>query len=153
MLLLRAAALLALSGLAPGATPALPQAPPRLVVVTATDDMKFSVTEIRARPGETLRIRLAGAGTAPKSAMAHNLIVLRPGTNQIEFVDAAARAKATDYIPPKLKGQVLAATTLIGNGEAGEVVITLPARAGTYPFLCSFPGHFINGARGIIVAK
>lgn len=147
------ASVLVVAGMVCGAAAATSQAPSRLVVVTAGDDMKFSLTEIRATPGETLKIRLAAVGTAPKSAMAHNLIVLRPGSNQIAFVDAGAQAKATDYVPPRLKSQVLAATILIGNGEAAEIVIKLPARAGTYPFLCTFPGHFINGARGIIVVK
>ncbi len=126
---------------------------PRLVVVTAGDDMKFSVTKITARPGEVLKIRLTAIGTAPKAVMAHNLVVLRPGSSQIAFVEAAAQAKATDYIPPALKAQVLASTILIANGENAEVEVRLPKRAGTYPFLCSFPGHFANGARGTIEVK
>jgi azurin len=126
---------------------------PRLVVITASDDMKFSVTAIAAKRGETLKIRLVAIGTAPKAAMAHNLVVLRPGTNQIAFVEAAAQAKATDFIPPALKQQILAATILVGAGESGEVELKLPARAGVYPFLCTFPGHFINGARGTIEVK
>ncbi len=128
-------------------------APSRLIVVTAGDDMKFSVTEIQARRGERLKIRLSAVGTAPRAAMAHNLVVLRAGTSQIPFVVAAQEAKATDYIPADLKNEVLAATILIGNGEFAEVEFTLPARAGTYPFVCTFPGHFANGARGVIVVK
>jgi azurin len=135
-----------------GAGEARAQAP-RLVVVTAGDDMKFSVTRIAARRGEVLRIRLNAVGTAPRAAMAHNLIVLRPGSNQIAFVEAAAQAKATDYIPSSLKDQILASTILIANGERAEIEIALPPRAGTYPFLCSFPGHFAGGARGTIVVK
>jgi azurin len=115
--------------------------------------MKFSVTQITARPGEALKIRLNAIGTAPKAVMAHNLIVLRPGSSQIAFVEAAAQAKATDYIPPAFKSQVLASTILIASGETAEVEVRLPGRAGTYPFLCSFPGHFANGARGSIVVK
>jgi azurin len=126
---------------------------PRLVVITAGDDMKFSVTQISAKRGEVLRIRLNAVGTAPRAAMAHNLVVLRPEASQIAFVEAAAQAKATDYIPPGLKKQILASTILIANGESAEVEVKLPARAGTYPFLCSFPGHFASGARGSIVVK
>ncbi len=126
---------------------------PRLVVITASDDMKFSVTAIAAKRGETLKIRLVAMGTAPKAAMAHNVVVLRPGTNQIAFAEAAAQAKATDYIPTALKAQILAATILVGAGESAEIELKLPARAGVYPFLCTFPGHFINGARGTIEVK
>jgi azurin len=126
---------------------------PRLVVVTAGDDMKFSVTHIRARPGEVLKIRLNAVGTAPRAVMVHNLVVLKPGSSQIAFVEAAAQAKDTDYLPPSLKTQVLASTILVANGETAEVEVRLPKRAGVYPFLCSFPGHFANGARGTIEVK
>ena len=147
-----AAAVVGLAAVAGAGSETRAQAP-RLVVVTAGDDMKFSITEISARPGEVLKIRLNAIGTAPKAAMAHNLIVLRPGSSQIAFVEAAAQAKATDYVPPALKSQVLANTILIGSGEHAEIEVRLPRRAGTYPFLCSFPGHFANGARGSIVVK
>ena len=148
----RAVALVCLAAVA-GAGPQARAQAPRLVVVTAGDDMKFSVTQITARPGEVLKIRLNAIGTAPKAAMAHNLIVLRPGSSQIAFVEAAAQAKDTDYVPTALKSQILAGTILIANGEHAEVEVRLPKRAGTYPFLCSFPGHFAAGARGSIVVK
>jgi azurin len=135
------------------AAPAGARQAPRLVVVTAGDEMKFSVTQIAAARGETLKIRLIAVGTAPKSAMAHNLVILKAGVSQISFVEAAAQAKATDYIPPAMKNQILASTILIGNGESAEVDVRLPDRAGTYPFLCAFPGHFAAGARGVITVK
>lgn len=147
-----AAAVVCLAAVAGAGSEARAQTP-RLVVVTAGDDMKFSITQISARPGEVLKIRLNAIGTAPKAVMAHNLIVLRPGSSQIAFVEAAAQAKDTDYVPPVLKSQILASTILIANGEHAEVEVRLPKRAGTYPFLCSFPGHFVNGARGSIVVK
>lgn len=128
-------------------------APSRTITVTANDDMKFNLTEIIAKPGETLRIRLLAVGTAPKSAMAHNFVILNAGTNQLVFADAAAKAVGTDYIPAALKSSVLAATILIGNGESTEVIFKVPAKAGNYPFLCSFPGHFAAGARGKIVVQ
>jgi len=148
----RAVVVIGLAAVAGAGSLARAQAP-RLVVVTAGDDMKFSVTQITARPGEVLKIRLNAIGTAPKATMAHNLIVLWPGSNQIAFVEAAAQAKAMDYVPSALKSQILASTILIANGEHAVVEVRLPTRAGTYPFLCSFPGHFANGARGSIVVK
>ena len=129
------------------------QTAPRLVVVLAGDDMKYSLNEITAKRGEVLRIRLTAIGAAPKAAMAHNLVILRLGSNQIAFVEAAAQAKATDYIPAAMKDQILASTILIGNGESTDIEVKVPARAGTYPFLCTFPGHFIKGARGSLVVK
>ena len=124
----------------------------RTVEIAGGDDMKYSVTEIPAKAGETLRIRLTSKGTLPKVAMAHNVVVLKPGSKQLDFVNAAAMARATDFIPPDMKAQVLGATGLAGPGETVEVTIKIPA-AGTYPYLCTFPGHFAAGMRGTIVAK
>ena len=124
----------------------------RTVDITATDDMKYSVTEIPAKPGETLRIRLVSKGTLPKIAMAHNVVVLKAGAKQADFANAAALARATDYIPTEMKDQVIGASTMAGPGETVEVTVKIPA-AGTYPYICTFPGHFAAGMRGSIVAK
>ncbi len=115
--------------------------------------MKFNLTEISAKAGERLRVRLLAVGTAPKSAMAHNFVLLQTGSNQIVFAEAAAKAVATDYIPSALKSSIVASTILIANGESAEIVFTVPATAGNYPFLCSFPGHFAAGARGKLIVK
>jgi azurin len=132
---------------------AAPAGSPRTVEIAGGDDMKYSVTTIPAKPGETLRIRLTSKGTLPKIAMAHNVVVLKLGSKQIDFVNAAATARATDFIPPDMKDQVLAATTLAGPGETVELTLKVPAAAGSYPFVCTFPGHFAAGMRGNIVVK
>lgn len=124
----------------------------RTIDITATDDMKYSVTEIPAKAGETLRLRLVSKGTLPKVAMAHNVVVLKAGAKQNDFANAAALARATDFIPTEMKDQVIGASTLAGPGETVEVTVKIPA-AGTYPFICTFPGHFAAGMRGNIVAK
>jgi azurin len=125
----------------------------RTVEITGGDDMKYSITTIPAKPGETLRIRLTSKGTLPKVAMAHNVVVLKLGAKQLDFANAAAMAAKTDYIPPAMKDQVLAATTMAGPGETVETTFKVPAAAGSYPFLCTFPGHFAAGMRGNIVVK
>jgi len=127
--------------------------PVRTITLTADDAMKFNMTEITAKAGERLRVRLLAVGTAPKSAMSHNFVLLQTGSNQIVFAEAAAKAVLTDYIPAALTGSIVASTILIGNGESAEVVFSVPAKAGNYPFLCSFPGHFAAGARGKLIVK
>src|SRR5688500_11174480 len=44
----------------------------RTVEIIGTEDMKFSLTTITAKPGEQLRVRLTSKGAMPKVAMAHN---------------------------------------------------------------------------------
>jgi azurin len=124
----------------------------RVVEIIATDDMKYSVTDIPAKAGETLRIKLVSKGTLPKVAMAHNVVVLKAGAKQADFANAAAMARATDFVPAEMKDQVVAASGLAGPGETVEVTVKIPA-AGAYPYICTFPGHFAAGMRGTITAK
>lgn len=125
----------------------------RTIEIVGTDDMKYSVTTIPAKRGEQLRVRLTSKGAMPKIAMAHNFVLLTLKANALKFSEAAAQARATDFVPPNMKDQVIAATTLAGAGETVEVTFKVPAVAGSYPYLCTFPGHFAAGMRGNLVVK
>jgi azurin len=125
----------------------------RTIEIVGTDDMKYNVTTINAKPGEQLRIKLTSKGVMPKIAMAHNVVVLKKEADPAAFATAAASARATDFIPPANKGDVIANTALAGPGETVEVVFKVPAAAGSYPFLCTFPGHFVVGMKGNLVVK
>jgi azurin len=125
----------------------------RTVQLTTGDNMKYDKTEITARPGETLRIVVKNTGSMPKAVMAHNFVLLKPGTDQVEFNNAAFNARETDFIPPGMKTAVIANTPLAGAGETVETTFTVPAKPGNYAFLCSFPGHFALGMRGTLIVK
>ena len=125
----------------------------RTVELTGGDDMKYNTTTITAKPGETLHIVLKSTGTIPKMAMAHNFVLLALSANVDEFIKAAAGASATDYVPADQKAHVLASTKLAGPGETVEATIKVPAKPGTYPYLCSFPGHYVAGMKGTLVVK
>ncbi len=125
----------------------------RTVEIFGTDDMKYSVTSITAKPGEQLRIRLISKGTLPKIAMAHNVVVLKPKTDVAKFIDAGAAFRATDFIAPATKESVLAQTRFAGPGETVEVVFKVPNQKGTYPYVCTFSGHFAAGMVGNLIVK
>ena len=125
----------------------------RTVELTVSDTMKFDKTEIAAKVGETLRVVLKNTGTMPKVVAGHNFVLLKLGTDQVEFTKAAFNARDTEFIPASMKTAVIANTALAGPGETVEVSFKVPAKAGSYPFLCSFPGHFALGMKGTLVAK
>jgi azurin len=126
----------------------------RLIEITATDQMKFSVTTITAKPGELLHVRLKGVGTMPKMAMQHNFVLLTAGADATAFANDAMMAAATAYIPAAKKAQVIAHTpTMVGAGETSDVTFKAPAKAGTYTYLCSFPGHFATGMKGTLTVQ
>ena len=125
----------------------------RTVTITGTEAMKFDVERINAKPGERLRVVLKAVGAMPKVVMAHNFVLLQAGTDAAAFNTAAMNARDTDFIPPALKAKVIAATKLAGGGETVEVSFTAPTKPGTYTYVCSFPGHFQAGMKGVLVVK
>jgi azurin len=121
------------------------------VVVEANDQMKFSVNKIEAKAGSELTIVLKNVGSMPKAAMGHNLVVLNKDANPAAFSQAAAASPATEYIPPAMKDQVMAATKMLGPKEEDSITFTVPSAPGEYVYLCSFPAHYIVGMKGVIV--
>ena len=127
--------------------------PPRTIDIIATDDMKYSVTTITARPGEQLRIRLMAKGVIPKVAMAHNVVVLKLGTDVLKLLQEGAPHRGTDFIPPAMMASVLAKTALAGVGETVQVTFTVPSKPGKYPYICTFAGHYQAGMKGTLVVR
>lgn len=126
---------------------------PRTIDIVGGDDMKFNVTTITARAGEPLRIRLVSKGTLPKVAMAHNVVVLKAGTDVAKLITDGAPFRVSDFIPPTMKDAVIAKTPFAGPGETVQVTFTAPAKPGRYPFVCTFSGHYQAGMKGIMVVK
>jgi azurin len=125
----------------------------RTIEIHAADDMKYDTTTITAKPGEQLHIKLTPKGTMPKIAMSHNFVLLKLGTDPAAFVNAGLNARATDFIAPEQKAKVITNTPLAGNGETVEITFKAPAVAGSYPYVCTFPGHFAAGMKGTLVVK
>ena len=125
----------------------------RTIELVGTEDMKFSLATITAKPGEQLRIRLTAKGAMPKIAMAHNFVLLNKTAKVVDFATAAMNARATDFIPADKKADVVAHTGLAGAGETVEVTFKVPAAAGDYPYICSFPGHYQALMKGTLTVK
>ena len=126
---------------------------PRTIEIIATDEMKWDVTEITAKPGEAIRIKLTSKGFIPKVAMAHNFVLLKAGTDEKKFIDAGAAERATDFIAPSMKAQVLAASRMAGPNETVYINFKAPAKPGNYPYVCTFSGHFKAGMKGVLTVK
>jgi azurin len=125
----------------------------KTVTITATEQMKWDVTTIQAKPGEEIHVVLKATGSMPKVAMAHNFVLLKAGVNAQDVANAAMTARETDFIPESMKDKVIAHTGLAGGGESTEVTFKAPTKPGTYPYLCTFPGHFAVGMKGELVVK
>ena len=123
------------------------------IVVSATDQMKFDTTDITGKVGQKLTIKLINDGSMPKTAMAHNIVILKPGTDVTLFVASASKRAADDYVPGDDQAdRMIIHTKLLGPGEEDTIAFT-PLAPGIYEYVCTFPGHAMAGMRGKIAVQ
>jgi len=130
-----------------------PQAPPKLIEITADDQMKYSIAEFEVTHGQKVSVTLKNIGTSPKMSMGHNFVALNKGVNWNTYVEAAANDAAHEYVPVASKKDVIAFTKLLGPNESDTVTFSAPFVPGNYDFVCSFPGHATQGMKGIMIVK
>lgn len=127
--------------------------PVKMVTITANDQMKFSVTQIEVKPGEKIRIELKNIGSMPKEIMGHNWVLLKAGSDPAAYAAKAMSAQKEGYQPKALEDQVIASIPLLGAKQTKEVTFDAPTAPGVYPFLCTFPAHFMAGMKGALIIK
>lgn len=125
----------------------------RTITITGQDNMQFSQTVIEAEPGETIRIVLNVKSNMPPAAMSHNIAIVDLGVNVEEFVLASMAEPDNEYIAPSYADQLIAATEMIGGGETSTIEFTVPENPGDYEFVCTFPGHYFGGMKGVLRVK
>lgn len=128
-------------------------AAPTSIEISGNDSMKFNVTSFTVKPGEVVQVWLSNVGSLPKTVMGHNWVLLKAGVDPAAYAAAAANAKEEDFEPKALAGEVIATIGLLGARQNGQVTFTAPSVAGDYIYLCSFPGHFQTGMRGVMTVK
>ena len=77
--------------------------------------------------------------------MQHNLVLIERGSTEAfgKIVDKFLQspdAAEMEYVPQSR--YVLGATEMLDPGEKGVLRVRLPDKAGDYPFICTFPGHW-----------
>jgi azurin len=138
---------------APPATTAPPVAPPPPPPATASaapapkveielssvaNTMAFDKTKLTVPTGATVHLVLKNHSTM--STLPHNWVLVAPGTEAKVAAQGLAEAPDAGYVIPG--ANVLAYTPLAAPGATTEVTFTAPA-AGTYPFICTVPGHYM----------
>lgn len=109
------------------------------IVLTSNDLMQYNTKEIKVKAGQKVKLTLRHIGKLDINVMGHNVVILKKGVNLLEFVAKAATEKDNKYIP-KDSQDIIAHTDMIGGGQVASIEFNAP-EAGTYDFICSFPGH------------
>jgi azurin len=112
----------------------------------ATNAFGYDKTDLTVKAGQKVKLTMNNTGSiAPQP---HNFILVKPGKEMA--VGAQANAMMTDptamaksYIPDASKDDIIAHTKLVMPNGTETIEFTAPAEAGDYPYLCSFPGHWL----------
>jgi azurin len=124
----------------------------RTINLTGNDTLQYNLKEITAAPGEKLHIQLTNIGVMPKQTMSHNFLLLQAMPDaEVNALAMAASTKPPEFLPED-QSKIIARTKMLGPGESETVTFTVPAAPGSYPYLCTFPGHFAV-MRGNLVVK
>jgi azurin len=125
----------------------------KTITMEGTDDMKFSVEKITAEPGQKIEVELTTISDFPKTAMAHNFVLLKSGVDATAVANKSARASDNEYIAPSTTGKMITYSGMAGAGETVTVTFTAPEKPGEYEYICTFPGHYVGGMKGILVVE
>jgi len=115
--------------------------------------MRFTTEQFSVRSGQPVKIVF----TNP-DATDHNLVLVKQGA--LEEVGMAANAMArdpknanSDFIPKDKRPLILQATKMVGPTRKSRVHVLrfkAPTEPGIYPYVCTFPGHWVV-MKGIMV--
>ncbi|MES1935358.1 plastocyanin/azurin family copper-binding protein [Salinisphaera hydrothermalis] len=128
-------------------------APAESFTIVGRNDLRFSQDHITVAPGQKVTIKLVNKSHLPASAMSHNWVLLKQGTDAGAFDNAARSAANNDYIPKSMSNRIIAHTAMVGGGHSDTVTFTAPKKTGDYEYICTFPGHFRAGMKGTLTVS
>lgn len=109
---------------------------------------QYDRTTIAVRAGQRVAIALDNTDDMP-----HNIVILQrdadlqaTGVRLNAFVSQPGAGEA-NFVPPDLP--VIAVGAMVNSRESGTLVFTAPTEPGNYPFICTFPGHWLT-MRGVL---
>lgn len=119
----------------------------RIAINCVRERMLFDKTEFSVKPGQHVSLVLNNPDATP-----HNLAICEPGS--VEEIGLAGNEMAKDpegmkkdYIP--VTDKILHHTKLLSPNTTETLRFTAPMKPGDYPYLCTFPGHWVI-MRGIM---
>jgi putative heme-binding domain-containing protein len=122
-----------------------------IAIGTVEERMIYDKETIVVQAGKPVEFRFANTDNMP-----HNFAILRPGSLEeiglmAEATAADADAKDRHYIPKS--DQVLLGSRLLGPGESQAMSFEVPAEAGVYPYVCTYPGHWRRMFGALLVVE
>ena len=122
----------------------------RTVRIEAGKDLSFSVQSFNVRAGEPIKLAFGNPDVVP-----HNWALIKPGSlprvgDLVNKIIADPEAVFRHYIPRT--DDVLVYTDMVFPQQAFSLFFRAPSEPGRYPFLCTFPGHWMV-MNGVMVVE
>lgn len=113
----------------------------RAITIETGTNLTYATRSITVKPGELLELTLANPDVVP-----HNWVLIKPGTlhrvgDLSNRLISDPEAVVRQYIPQT--SDVLAFTDIVLPKEQYAIYFKAPNEPGHYPFLCTFPGHWL----------
>ncbi|MEW6304016.1 MAG: PVC-type heme-binding CxxCH protein [Verrucomicrobiota bacterium] len=125
---------------------------PQLVRIgTVHERMQFTVTEFKVKAGAPVKLIFENPDATP-----HNLVICVPGFEDKIGEQANEMAKLPDafekmdFLPKSDK--ILHATKMLNQNQEETLRFHAPKQPGKYPYICSFPGHYLV-MRGMMIVE
>ena len=109
-----------------------------LEIASVGDTMAFDKTKLTVPAGSKVHLVLKNHGTL--AVMTHNWVLVKKGTEAKVALDGLEKAATNGYVVPG--EDVLAYTSMVAPGKSTEITFDAPP-PGTYPYICTFPGHYV----------
>jgi azurin len=106
-----------------------------LAISTEGDALKFDLAKLEAKAGSQVTVVFQNTSTINQ----HNWVLVAAGSKDEVAAAGTAAGPGAGWVPAG-DDRVLAKSGLLDPGATEDVSFTVPA-AGTYQFVCTFPGH------------
>jgi azurin len=111
-------------------------------------DMSFDTKEIKVKAGSTVKVNLTNQGT--DASMLHNIVFVKQGAEK-EVATEGINLKDQNYFNPQ-NVNVIAGSAVAAPGATVTVEFTAPSEAGTYAYICTYPGHWMK-MQGVFIVE
>jgi len=126
----------------PAPTPSAVVKPPQhveLEIASVGNTMAFDKTALTVPTGAEVHLTLKNNATA--STLPHNWVLVNTGTEASVAAAGLKRGEKAGYVELS-DHDMLVNTPQAKPGESVDVTFTAPA-PGTYPYICTTPGHYM----------
>jgi hypothetical protein len=112
-----------------------------ITIKTIPERLLYDLREFKVAPGAPVKLVFENPDVTP-----HNLLIVQPGAADEVGMAGNEMAKTPDgftkgFIPDSPK--ILHKTKMLNQGDREVLRFTAPTAKGKYPYICTFPGHWL----------